>query len=72
MSADSSFKPSRRAVLGGAAAMLGTAVAAGDPVALVHAARADEAEAAVAAVRAAIQIGAEAVTPPLIHARVNP
>ena len=28
MSADSSFKPSRRAVLGGAAAMLGTAVAA--------------------------------------------
>lgn len=51
---------------------LGTAVTAGDPVALVHAAREAEAEAAVAAVRAAIQIGPDAVAPPLVHARVNP
>lgn len=51
---------------------LDTAVAPGDVLALVHAARDDEAAAAAAAVEAAIQIGPEAVTPPLIHARVNP
>ncbi|MCA8880644.1 MAG: thymidine phosphorylase [Rhodobacteraceae bacterium] len=50
---------------------LGTAVSAGETLAQVHAVRDDAADAAVAAVRAAIQIGPEAVTPPLIYARVN-
>jgi len=50
---------------------LGETVTPGAPLATIHAARADAAEAAVQAVRAAIQIGEAVAVPPLIHARVN-
>jgi thymidine phosphorylase len=52
---------------------LGTWVAAGQPIARVHAARPDAAERAVRAVLAAVSITDIAPdVPPLIHGRVTP
>lgn len=52
-------------------APMGTHLGRGDPLAMVHAADADSAAAAVAAVAAAFQIGEKTPVPPLIHGRVN-
>lgn len=54
-----------------AIAALGTPVAPGDPLAIVHAGSAEAAETAAAALAAAIQLGAEAVAPPLVHGRIG-
>ncbi|AAV96170.1 thymidine phosphorylase [Ruegeria pomeroyi] len=52
---------------------LGTAVNPGTPLATIHAARQEAAEAAEATLRAAITIGPEPVAaPPLIHERITP
>lgn len=51
---------------------LGDKVTKGQPLAVIHAARPDQADRAEAAVRAAFTLGAQAVkTPALIHARVS-
>lgn len=51
---------------------LGDKVTKGQPLAVIHAARPDQADRAEAAVRAAFTLGAQAVkTPDLIHARVS-
>lgn len=51
----------------------GTAVSPGTPLATIHAARQEAAEAAEATLRAAITIGPEPVAaPPLIHERITP
>ncbi|MDF1729203.1 MAG: thymidine phosphorylase, partial [Sulfitobacter sp.] len=51
---------------------LGQSVTPGTPLAMIHAARADQAEAAAQAVRDAIHIGEEEVTiPPLVHERIG-
>lgn len=51
---------------------LGTQVAAGDPLAMVHAATEADADAALAALRAAILLGAApCAVPPLVHGRVG-
>jgi len=50
---------------------LGEAVARGDPLATIHAARGDEADEAAGVVQAAIQIGETGARPPLVHARVD-
>jgi thymidine phosphorylase len=51
-------------------ASLGTAVAPGDPLAVIHASRDSDAEAALETVRAAIQIGGPGAAPPLVHGRI--
>ncbi len=50
---------------------LGAPVAVGDPLAIVHAAREDAAEAAAEAVRAAYAIGAAPAVPPLVLGRIG-
>lgn len=50
---------------------LGDTVSRGDAMALIHAATDADADAAEGLVQAAIQIGTDAVSPPLVHGRVN-
>ena len=50
---------------------LGAGIGRGDPLAMVHAASTDAADAAVETVRAAIHVGADATLPPLVHGRVG-